>query len=266
MSTTTTAPGGPTGAAAAARRHTGPSLATLAGVELRKTVDTRAGRWLLVVTGLLVVAAVAVMLFAAEPQELTFEDFASIAQLPLALLLPVIGILGVTSEWSQRTALTTFALVPRRLRVVGAKVLAAVALAVLAWAFSLLAAAVGNALAPAVDGDGSWDVGSGLLWRVLLLQVVNVLVGVGFGLLLQNSAVAIVSFFLIPTLVTVVASLVGPFEDIAPWVDFNQASTPIAATGEPSGEQWAQFGTASLLWAGATLVLGALRVQRREVS
>jgi hypothetical protein len=42
----------------------------------------------------------------------------------------VLAILSVTSEWSQRTALVTFSLVPDRRRVLAAKLVAVVVLAV----------------------------------------------------------------------------------------------------------------------------------------
>ena len=44
--------------------------------------------------------------------------------LAASVLLPIVPILLMTSEWSQRTALSTFALVPVRERVIGAKLLA----------------------------------------------------------------------------------------------------------------------------------------------
>ena len=69
------------------------------------------------------------------------------------MLLPIVGLLLVTSEWSQRTALTTFTLVPERSRViVAAKLLAGCALALAAVALCLALAAVGNLIA-----GGSWD-------------------------------------------------------------------------------------------------------------
>ena len=43
---------------------------------------------------------------------------------PRCNLLPVVGILLVSSEWSQRTAQVSFTLVPRRPRVIAAKMLA----------------------------------------------------------------------------------------------------------------------------------------------
>jgi ABC-2 type transport system permease protein len=69
----------------------------------------------------------------------TFGSYLSLTQIPVGVLLPVLGVLLVTSEWSQRTAMTTFALVPRRFRVLTAKPLAAAVLAVLGVVASVVA-------------------------------------------------------------------------------------------------------------------------------
>ena len=42
----------------------------------------------------------------------------------MTIILPMIAILSVTSEWSQRSGLTTFTLVPHRGRVILAKAIA----------------------------------------------------------------------------------------------------------------------------------------------
>ena len=92
-----------------------PSLPRLTGVELRKLADTRAGCWLLIAIGLLAAAIVAVQLvFAGRRRADLPRLLHPVDCCRSALLLPVLGILSITSEWSQRTALTTFALVPRR--------------------------------------------------------------------------------------------------------------------------------------------------------
>lgn len=54
--------------------------------------------------------------------------------------MPVVGILLVTSEWSQRTAITTFTLVPQHGRVLTAKLLAALVLSAAAYPFCLACA------------------------------------------------------------------------------------------------------------------------------
>ena len=64
-----------------------------------------------------VLATGAVILFAPDG-ELTYDTFAAAIGFPMAIILPMIAILSVTSEWSQRSGLTTFTLVPHRGRVI----------------------------------------------------------------------------------------------------------------------------------------------------
>ena len=63
---------------------------------------------------------------------------------PASVLLPIVGILLVSSEWSQRTGMVTFALVPRRGRVIAAKLLASVVLSLVALALCIVVAVVGH--------------------------------------------------------------------------------------------------------------------------
>lgn len=62
--------------------------------------------------------------------------------MPLSIVLPVIAALSLTSEWTQRTGLTTFSLVPHRRQIVLAK---ALALALVAAPSMLLAFGLGAA-------------------------------------------------------------------------------------------------------------------------
>src|SRR4051812_1823564 len=78
--------------------------------ELRKLMDTRAGFWLLTAIGLITVAVVVVFLCVADADQLTYMNFVGATATPQSLLLPVLGILAVTAEWSQRTGLVTFTL------------------------------------------------------------------------------------------------------------------------------------------------------------
>src|ERR1700742_613698 len=147
---------------AAAGRHRRPSLARLTKVELRKMVDTRSGFWLLLaVAGLTLVAVLITALFAHEDQR-TFRHILSNGLQPAGILLPVVGILLVTSEWSQRTALVSFALVPHRTRLLAAKILAGVVLALAATALALVLAVLGTAIA-STDVQHVWSLPLGLL-------------------------------------------------------------------------------------------------------
>ena len=66
-----------------------------------------------------------------QDQEATF-GFLQRRQHPDGILLPVLGVMSVTSEWSQRTAMVTFALEPSRGRVIAAKYVSALVIAVVA--------------------------------------------------------------------------------------------------------------------------------------
>ena len=92
----------------------------LVRVELRKARDTKAGLWLLVaIVGLLVVVpGIAVAVTIANTDDILLDDFVGIAAYMMSFLLPFLAIMLVTSEWTQRSALVTFALEPRRSRVV----------------------------------------------------------------------------------------------------------------------------------------------------
>ncbi len=106
-------------------------------VELRKMFDTRSGLWLMASIGILaVIASGAVIIFAPDDQ-IDYDAFASAIGIPMTVILPMIAVLSVSSEWSQRSALTTFTLVPSRARVIGAKALLTVAVGVASMVLAL---------------------------------------------------------------------------------------------------------------------------------
>ncbi|MFC0532745.1 ABC transporter permease [Phytohabitans kaempferiae] len=243
-----------------------PSIPRLTLVELRKMTDTRAGFWLLAVTALGYLALVVVMFFAAGPEEQTFYGFFQITLIPSGILLPVIGILAVTSEWTQRSALTTFTLVPERERVAAAKLLAGLVLAVASVVAGLAFAAVGNLAAIAFqDADGSWQLTAGALGSALLFQVINMLMGIAFGMLLMNSALAIVMYFLLPMVWGILGGLVSALSTAAKWLDLSITSTPLTENAM-SGSDWPKLAASVGLWVVVPLVVGLARLIRREVS
>jgi ABC-2 type transport system permease protein len=266
MTAVQTAPTSAPGAApAGAERRTGIPLARLILVELRKLADTRSGMWLLIVIALASAGASALVLLAAPDNEMTFAGFFSFGLVPAAVLLPVLGILSMTSEWSQRTALTTFTLTPARGRVVGAKLIAAVLIAIASTAAAAAMGAVANLIAIGTGGDGSWEIGAALVGQLLTNQVVFVLMGSAFGALLMNSPLAIVLYLVMPTLWSVLGEMVSWLRRAAGWLDINLTSMPLSEPGM-TADQWARFGVAALVWVALPLALGTVRVLRREVS
>jgi ABC-2 type transport system permease protein len=246
--------------------HPAPALLQLVRVELRKSADTRAGRWLLAAIAAAALLVAGLQLLFDDGVDGSFGYFFTASQFPVGLLLPVLGILLVTSEWSQRTAMTTFALVPDRSRVLAAKVLAAAVLAVLGVVATVVVSAVATALTPAfTDLGSSWELSGAQLGQVLLVQVISVLVGVAFGMLLLNSPLAIVLYFLLPTVVTILVNTVGGLDWVRNWLDLSTTTVPMYE-GLLEGQGWAQVGTSVALWLLLPLVLGWLRIERSEIA
>jgi ABC-type transport system involved in multi-copper enzyme maturation permease subunit len=246
-------------------------LSRLTAVELRKMIDTRAGRWLLISIGLLTALAMTVLLIVAITQEgaLTYFDLSGVATIPMALLLPVLGILSVTSEWGQRTHMVTFTLEPRRTRVVTAKLLSGVAVALAAVAVSFAIGAVCNLLYGLFGTlDVVWNVGWEEVVSYTILHVLGLLTGFAFGMLIVNTPAAIVVFvaysFILPGITAAAAAIWEWFADIQPWVDFAYSQTPLTE-GDLAGVDWPEFFVSGLLWFVLPLVLGIWRLLRAEV-
>jgi len=240
-------------------------LPRLTVVELRKLADTRAGLWLLILIGLGVAGTAAILLGWAPGDEQTFGNFFAFGLTPSAVLLPVLGILSMTGEWSQRTALTTFALVPERWRVIAAKLAAGVLTALAATAATLLLSAAANLLGIALGGDGGWRLDGSLLWQSALMETLFVLMGMAFGALLLNSPLAIVAFFALPTLWSVLRESIHALRHVSAWLDLGVTSGPLSEPSMTAGE-YARLAVSTLLWVALPLAAGSWRILRREVS
>ncbi len=184
--------------------------------------------------------------------------FRSTAEI-MSLILPVLGILLVTSEWSQRTGLTTFALVPQRERVVVAKVIGATLLALCAVAAGLVIAAIGNVI---VGGD--WSLSLGQLGRFALYDLIGMLGGVAFGLAFMSSPLAIVMYFVIPIGWSILGETIAALDKPADWLDLSRPMMGLIE-GNMTGTDWAQLATASGVWVGIVLAIGLLRLRRTEL-
>jgi ABC-type transport system involved in multi-copper enzyme maturation permease subunit len=240
-----------------------PSLARLTRVELRKMVDTRSGFWLqLAVVGLTILAVVITVL-AGHEDDKNFLQILSNALVPAGTLLPVVGILLVSSEWSQRTALVSFSLVPNRSRLIGAKVLAGIVLAliavVLAVVFAAIATAVGGSSEPHI-----WSLPAGLLFQDIVYVVTAMVIGIGFGAALQSSAPAIVLYFALPIALGALGSI-HAIESVMEWLNIAQ-STESFTTEIFSGHQWGQILVTLVLWMVLPLAFGLWRITKRDLN
>jgi len=247
---------------------TRPPMTRLVKVELRKMVDTRAGMWLMIAMGAITVVAVVIFGFAANQKDLTFGNFMGFTGTPQGFLLPVMGILLVTQEWSQRTAMVTFTLEPSRSRFLAAKYVGTLIIALTAVVIGLALTISANALYGALsDHEAVWGVSAFQILCYFLLYLFAMSTGFAFGMLLLNTAAAIVIYFvysfILPGLFEL-GTLMDWFKDIRPWIDFNLAQTPLTVA-DVTGKEWAQLATSGLVWLVLPMMIGIWRVLRAEV-
>jgi hypothetical protein len=241
----------------------------LVGVEQRKSFDTRSGRWLLASLGLAALLTTGAIIAWAPADQLTYSEFTLAIGVPMTIILPIIAVLSVTSEWSQRSGLATFTLVPHRGRVLLAKAVAAVLVTVPATAAAFGVGALGNLAGSALAGvdpvwDQAWvDVGHFALGQTLLL-----LTGFVLGALIRNSSGAIVAYmlygFVTPGLLAFLAFNQQWFADARPWVDakYNQDAL---LRGVLTGDGWSHLAATSALWLIVPMVFAVMVVLRSEV-
>ena len=233
-------------------------------VELRKLVDTRASRWLLAAIAVVTIAIIVIFYLVSDPDDRTFGNFTAATGILQSYLLPILPIMLVTSEWSQRTALTTFTLVPGRGRVVLAKVVVSVLAGLAAVALALALAAFGAAVGGASDPFRV----SGVDWvgKFALLETLGVLQGLAFALLFLSSAAAIVTYLVVPIAFSIVANVWSALRDAAPWIDLGTAQSPLQdPASQLDGKDWLHLLTATAIWIALPFVLGLLRLLRAEV-
>ena len=150
MSSTLTVPAVVPAAGPVARR-TGPSFATLTGLEIRKSLSTRSGKSvaaLAVLVGPLGVLLATMTGGGSVPAAMAL----GIMGMLIALVLLALGVLSTAGEWTHKSVQTTYLLVPQRGRVLAAKATAMALLGLVlagigaAGAVGALAAAGGHVL------------------------------------------------------------------------------------------------------------------------
>jgi ABC-2 type transport system permease protein len=240
-------------------------------VELRKTADTRAGRWLIGVTIGAALLAEAIYLIVAVNKDLdgSFGSFVAAAAFTCSFLLPILGILLVSSEWSQRTAMTTFSLEPRRMRIVLAKLFAGAALTLFVIVFALVIGLLCLLLFAAIQGQSpDWTFGWSGFAGFLITQTCSMLGGFALACLLLNTPASIVFYvvykYVLPTLFAIGSALMAWFNDLSPWIDFQAAQNELYDM-PLSGSQWGHLAVSGFIWLVVPLAIGLWRILRAEV-
>jgi ABC-2 type transport system permease protein len=242
----------------------------LVKVELRKMFNTRSGFWMLISIGVLSVIATGAVIIFAPDSAVTYENFANAIGLPMTVILPMIAILAVTSEWSQRSGLTTFTLVPSRGHVIGAKAIATLLVGLGSMAVAFAVGALGNVAGSALAGvDTVWDISLSMAPQMVLGDLVGMAIGFTLGVVLRNSAAAIVGYFVVsfvmPGVLVLLAQVRSWFEDLQPWIDWNETQVVLFDGATNTGKEWAMLGSTTMIWIVIPLVVGLLFLRRSEV-
>ncbi len=233
----------------------------LVRVEWGKATDTRAARWLLIAVAATTVGLMLAPILSPSSIEQSYTSYLGFAAVALSILLPVVSILTLTSEWSQRTALATFTQEPRRMRIITAKITVSLMLGASAAVFGGLVTAAGLGVAAASGRTLDANLNAGLLAAFLLYVILNVMTGVALGALVHNSAAAIVASFVLP----IGFALLGRASQlVAEWLDYSTAFTWLL-NGEWSGHT-AQILVSVMLWVAIPLAAGLVRTVRREIN
>jgi ABC-2 type transport system permease protein len=229
--------------------------------EWRKTTGTRAARWLLAAVALTTIGGLEIPLLFPRDISQSRASYLTWAGLGLTRLLPIVLMLAMTAEWSQRTALITFTQEPRRARVLAAKIATGLGISLAGAVYALgateLAVTVARAAGRDVSTSWNWPQLTGFAVFVLLTSSI----GIAFGTLLHNTAVAIVTYFALAGAVSLL--MIPALQTAGNWINTGQTYSWVL-DGQWDGHA-AQITTSTLLWVIVPLALGLLRTLRRDV-
>jgi hypothetical protein len=217
---------------------------------LRRSLGTRARRWLLVGTLLAGLLTAVALVAAAAPADRTFVDLSGTIQSLMSVATPLFGILLVHDL--RRASAGVVPTVPGVL-------LPAVVIGVA----GVVICAATLALSPADGAADPWrHVGTVAVGSVLV-QVVAGLVGTGLGLLLRSRVVAFLATIVLPLGLFGLLGAVDALRPAQPWL------TPFGSvrnllSGEMSVLRWAQWLCVLLIWGVGLNALGAAVRGRRH--
>jgi ABC-2 type transport system permease protein len=240
-----------------------PGFGRLTRIELRKMLDTRSGLWFSLAVAAVTLITVIITALVKGGHDATLARMFNNSVEPAAILLPVLGVLLVCGEWSERTTLTTFTLVPDRGRILQAKLAAAILLAIAALAVCLVCSVVFGELLPAPGGAGSLSIV--VFAQGLVFLTATMVIGVAFGAAIMFSAPAIVIYLLLPTAWDALSSTIHPLKTLSHWLAIGPTLGPLA-THSFSATDWAHAGTTIALWMMLPLAIGVWRFSHCDVN
>lgn len=232
-------------------------------VEARKLFDTR-GAWGLTALAAFLAGGMAGGRLLAADAPVEVSELYSMASIGPSSITMAMAALLVAAEFTTGTAATTFALEPRRGRVVGAKALVVVGLAVVASLLCLLAAVLVGLVGPSLTGHAVvWDgeaIAAAVPWLTATFAFVA-LAAFGLALLVRNAVAPIVVLLVWPTLTALVASSSETGQAVVAHVDA-QAPLQILSSGVDAA---VSVLVSTLVWIAVPTALGFWRLLRNDL-
>jgi hypothetical protein len=154
--------------------------------------------------------------------------------------------------------------------VIGAKAIATLLVGLGSVAIAFAVGALGNVAGSALAGvDTVWDISLSMAPQMVLFNLIGMAIGFTLGVVLRNSAAAIVGYFVVslvlPGVLVLLAQVRPWFEDLQPWIDWNETQVALLEGAMDSGEEWAMLGSTTMIWIVVPLVVGLLSLRRSEV-
>ncbi|GAA2056422.1 ABC transporter permease [Williamsia deligens] len=243
-----------------------------------KLLSTRSPYWcvgIVVVLGILISVLIGVLSAStstSDTSDLRDPSFFAIGVSQIGVIvLMIMAVLAVTSEFRFGTIRTTFQAIPRREVVLGAK---AIVYGGLSGVVTLVLAVVAIVLGKALAGDAGSSIdltGSEAVrqyWGIPVYAVLCVLIGLGIGALVRQSAGAIVILLIWSLALEGIIGAIPKVSAIGPYLPFNNATHFISesAVGDSIDFPWGPYG--SLLyfavWAIAIFAGGVVVTMRRD--
>jgi hypothetical protein len=134
---------------------------------------------------------------------------------------------------------------------------------------ALAIGALGNVVGTGIHGTHLvWDISALDSVYIVLGNVLGLLIGFMFGVVIRNSAGAIVAYFVYAFALTgafaVLAENQHWFHTLRPWIDVNYAQSALF-DGSPSASEWAHLAVTGVIWLVVPLAVGLHRLMRSEI-
>lgn len=240
-------------------------------LDLRSFLDTRGGVITMIIGALLTLGAEAIGGLA---QPWLMPDAAVTAYgpliaatLPLTVVLPVLAVLMIASDWSNQSIQTTFLHRPHRGAVLGSKVIATLLLSIIQLLVAIAGIFAFTAIGGIISSHGAdYSSLADSTASPLVQLAASLAFGIAMACLLQSTALALIASIAVPFVVGTISSLVTVFggetvQHLVALVDLSTASILLVDGG---------FGRwnagAFVIMLLLPLVAGTLRWRSREIA